>query len=329
MTSRAPASPVHQRARAGSAQLLALFGCVLLAGLLAIPTWTADAADARPFRSGGPFNTPIAKAPRIDPASKAMVSRATRSGTIYSNLVAFGIPIYTARASTPRVQVSCQMEGAWGKCPLSRVPMPIPAHAEPNVGEDGVLTVIDPTTKTVGEYWQARRTASGWEASWGAVNSLSGTGWGGASTGAGASRLAGVIRVSEIRQRSIPHALVLQTDNVCVKNYRAPALKTDGLSKRSDCIPEGARVQLDPALNLSKIPGLSPAERTIARALQVYGGYVIDRGGAPMSVSFERAGDATGSSPGSVYAAAGLSWDYYGLSKVPWQRLRVLKTWNG
>ncbi len=119
--------------------------------------------------------------------------------------------------------------------------------------------------------------------------------------------MAGVIRVSEIKQRSIPHALVLQTDNVCAKIFRAPALKTDGLSQRSDCIPEGARVQLDPALDLSKIAGLSPAERTVARALQVYGGYVIDRGDAPVSVSFERAVDATGSSPGSVYAAAGLT----------------------
>ena len=81
---------------------------------------------------------------------------------------------------------------------------------------------------------------------------------------------------------------------------RAPALKTDGNSSRSDCLPAGARLQLDPAIDLRKIKGLSPAERTVARAMQRYGGYVIDRGGAPLSVSFERAPDASADSPGAA-----------------------------
>jgi hypothetical protein len=80
---------------------------------------------------------------------------------------------------------------------------------------------------------------------------------------------------------------------------------------------------------VSKIPGMSKAERTVARALQRYGAYVVDRGGAPLSVSFERAPDATATYPGSVYTALGSGWDYYGMSRIPWSRLRVLKTWQG
>ena len=298
--------------------------------LLGLPVLAPIANGAtRPFAATSPFNIRIKAAPALDSNSAAMIARAARRDALYANLYAYGIPIYTAGASTPRYRVTCAMEGQWGNCPLSQRPMPIPVGAKPSTGSDGVLTVIDPSTNTVGEYWQAVKTGGTWKASWGAVNSLTGSGWGGGSTGAGASRLAGVIRVSEIERGVIDHALVLQSDNMCTGVVRPPALKTDGTSARSDCIPAGSRLQLNPSVNLSAIKGLTPAERTVARALQTYGGYLIDRGGASLSVSFERAPDAGSNSTGSVYSRAGLSWDYFGMSRVPWERLRVLKTWQG
>ena len=315
--------------RVGTASPL---GLVLLAATLttvSLPATPAAAATTRPFAADSPFNVPIKTAPRLDPKSAAMVARVSRERQAYANLYAYAIPIYTATSSTPRFSISCAMEGQWGRCPLSSEPMPIPDQARPSSGTDGAIVVIEPSSNTVGEYWQAARTGAGWTASWGAVNPLSGSGWGGSATGAGASRLAGVVRVSEIRSGLIEHALVLQSDNVCTGVVRAPALKTDGNSSRSDCLPAGARLQLDPAIDLRKIKGLSPAERTVARAMQRYGGYVIDRGGAPLSVSFERAPDARADSPGATYAAAGLRWDYYGLPRIPWSRLRVLRTWQG
>jgi hypothetical protein len=257
-----------------------------------------------------------------------MTAEVARSGRMYANLVAFGIPVYTAKVTTPRYRVGCDMEGIWGPCPLSRRPMPIPRRAEPNSGDDGVLTVVDPATGAVGEYWRARRSGNGWSASFGAVNSLTGSGWGGSSTGAGASRLAGVVRVREIERGVIPHALVLQSAHACAVKFRPPARKTDGTSTRSDCIPEGARLQLDPKLDLSALR-LTRAERAVARAMQVYGGYLIDRSGTSLSVSFERARDASVSSPGSAYLASGLRWDYDALDGVPWRRLRVLERWQG
>jgi hypothetical protein len=221
------------------------------------------------------------------------------------------------------------MDPAWGPCPLSREPQPIPDGARPSSGTDGALVVLQPASGTASEYWRAVHTGSTWSASWGAVNSLSGSGWGGGSTGAGASRLAGVVRVSEIEAGVINHALVLQSDNVCASVVRAPALKTDGDSNRSDCIPAGARLQLDPAVDLTRLSGLTPGERAVARALQVYGAYLIDRGGASLSVSFELAPDASAGSPGSTYVRSGFGWDYYGMPHIPWHRLRVLRTWNG
>jgi hypothetical protein len=326
-TALRPRSQPARRPRVAHRLVGTAVASLLLFGLPALSPLATGAT--RPFAATSPFNVRIKSRPALDPNSAAMVARAARRDTIYANHYAFGIPIYTASSTTPRYRVTCAMEGQWGSCPLSQRPMPIPVGAKPSTGSDGVLAVIDPQTNTVGEYWQAAKTGSTWKASWGAVNSLTGSGWGGGSTGAGASRLAGVIRVSEISRGVIDHALVLQSDNVCTDVVRPPALKTDGTSTRFDCIPEGSRLQLDPSINLSTIKGLTSAERTVARALQTYGGYLIDRGGASLSVSFERAADAGQNSTGSVYKKAGLGWDYYGMSRVPWERLRVLKTWQG
>jgi hypothetical protein len=317
------------RCRPGLIRLGGVLAATTLLAVSAAGAPTAAAAATRPFAAGSPFNVLIRTAPQLDPASAAMVARASRDRQAYANLYEYGIPISSATSTTPRYSIACAMEGAWGHCPLSDRPMPIPTGARPSTGTDAAMVVMEPAKGSIGEYWRAARRGTGWTASWGAVNSLSGSGWGGASTGAGASRLGGVVRVAEIRAGVIDHALVLQTDNACARVYRAPAIKTDGDSTRADCLPEGARLQLNPAIDVARIAGITPAERTIARALQRYGAYVIDRGGAPLSISFERAPDATSSSPGSAYRAAGLRWDYDGLPHIPWSRLRVLKTWQG
>ncbi|MCJ8505911.1 hypothetical protein MRU69_13780 [Kocuria flava] len=285
-------------------------------------------SEEKPFAGTSPFNVPIPEQPALDPNSAAMVAQASRSARVYANLYEFGIPVHSAPVGTPRHDVSCT--APWGTCPFQDRSVAIPSHAAPNSGSDGAMVVMDATTNTVSEFWQARRSADGrWTTTWGAINSLSGSGWGGNSTGSGASRLGGVIRVDEIGSGVIDHALVVQSDNVCQGVHRAPALKTDGTSTRSDCLPEGARLQLDPGLDVTAISGITPGEVAVARAMQVYGAYVVDQGGAALSMSFELAPDATPTSPGAVYEAAGLRWDYYGMSKVPWNRLRVLATWQG
>ena len=287
----------------------------------------ATTTVTRPFADSSPFNTPVAAAPAIDPNSAAMVARAARAGLGYANLVEFGIPVYEATSSTPRQSVRCTITD-WGPCPFAGSPRPIPTQARPSAGSDGAMVVVDRTAGTIDEYWQAAPASTGWTTSWGAINPLSGSGWGGGSTGAGASRLAGVVRVAEIQAGVIPHALVVQTDTVCATTFRSPALKTDGDSTRSDCMPEGARLQLNPAIDVAAIPGITPGEVAVARALQVYGAYLIDRAGTSLAVSFEVAPDAGANNPGAVYTQAGFGWDYYGMPHIPWQQLRVLRAWN-
>lgn len=178
------------------------------------------------------------------------------------------------------------------------------------------------TAGKVYEFWQARRSAGRWVATWGAVNNLGGTPLGGA-TGAGIPLLSGLVRLSDVRQGQIDHALTFSSANACAGRYGYPAVKTDGLSRQADCIPEGARVQLDPSV-VARLPGLTKAERMVALALQKYGAYGRDRGGARMAIIFE---DPAGKP--DPYQAAGLRWDYQRLSHIPWSKLRMLRTWNG
>ena len=250
---------------------------------------------SQPFAEDSPFRTPIPADPEIDPNSAAMIRGVDWDGSAYVSTIEYGIPIYTAAEHTPRYSVPCLIT-EWGPCPFDGLQVPIPDDAQPQYGSDGAMVVIDPDHRKIYEFWRADHDNDSWTTQFGAVNDLDGSGWGGASTGSGASRLAGVVRVAEIAQGSIPHALAMQTDNVCADVFRAPALKTDGRSTRPDCLPEGARLQLDPDLDLDSL-GLSEAERLMAEALQRYGAFIMDVSGSPLSIAFERDNTAA---PGTV-----------------------------
>jgi hypothetical protein len=251
-----------------------------------------------------------------------MIASVQRDRAIHANLVEFGIPIYQVNADVPGQPVACTGD-EWGGCPFNGVSVPIPHDAAPNSGSDGAMVTVDEGSSKIFEFWRAAKHGDQWSADWGAVNSLTGSGWGGSSTGSGASRLAGVVRVEEIRAGEIPHALALQTNNACT-TFRPPAIKTDGKSTGADCIPEGARLQLDPVVDLSTL-GLSKGALAVATAMQRYGGYIVDVGGAPLSVSFERDTSAPPNKPGKVYEDAGFRWDYDAMDLVPWDMLRVLR----
>jgi hypothetical protein len=178
--------------------------------------------------------------------------------------------------------------------------------------------------------YQPYRQGSGtWEAKWGEVTSLSGSGIStGGGNGSGVSHLAGVVEVAEMQDGEINHALVFSTRYACNGEYRYPARKTDGDSTHSNCIPQGARIQLDPAIDVDRL-NASEATKIVARALQQYGAYAVDNGGAPIAFYFEVADDATSiQSPGSVYENLGWDRDYPQLNGVPWDRLRVLASWD-
>ena len=151
--------------RVGTASPLGL----LLAALatVSLPATPAAAATTRPFAASSPFNVPIKTAPRLDPASAAMVARVAGSARPMRTSTRTASRS-TARPRRPRATRSrARWRVQWGHCPLVGPPMPIPDHAKPSTGTDGAMVVIEPNG-SIGEYWQAARTGTGWTASWGA-----------------------------------------------------------------------------------------------------------------------------------------------------------------
>lgn len=276
-------------------------------------------ASGRPFAATSAWNTPIGASPSVDPGSAAMVANLAGSGYATAQAYDDTPPIYDADAGTPRYDLVCTQP--WGPCPLgSQVPLPAGATASP--GYDANMLVVDWSSRRVYEFWQYRNDRR--TVSWGAVNSIDGDGRTGA-VGAGVSRLAGLIRPHEIRAGVIDHALVGPTGNSCT-THRYPATKSDGWSTAAGCIPEGARVQLDPAVDCQALP--APAwEKIVCRALQTHGWYNIDNGGTRGAPGFGIQFENPAGEP-DPYPAAGLAWDYMHTTALPLHRLRVLAAWN-
>lgn len=300
------------------AMVLAL---VAVSGGVSCSSPSAVETLANPFEASSPWRQEIPSDAPVDPNSAAMIAGVQAERALHANLINYGIPIYVANADTPTHSVSCTRVD-YGICPFAGWPVAIPDGAEPNSGSDGVLVSVEKDTGVIFEFWRAVHDGDKWRTEFAAVNSLHGSGWGGAATGSGASRLAGVVRVDEIAAGEIPHALALQSNNAC-PTFRPPALKSDGTSSRSDCIPEGARLQLDPSLDLNAL-NLKPGPLAVARAMQRYGGYLMDVADAALSVSFELDRTKPGEL-GETYSKAGFRWDYDAMENVPWEKLRVLR----
>lgn len=306
--SRTPTRPGHDPAPGGYATATTRAGRLPL-----------TAAGGRPFADSSAWNTPIPAHPRLAADSRAAVARLSRH--VVANLYAYGTPVYAVTGPAARQNVTCTEN--WGPCRLTNVPMP--AGARPAPGDDGAMVVIDTDRRIVYDFWRARRTGTGWQAAWGTANPLYGAGnEDGGAVGAGFSGLAGLVRRFEIRQGHIDHALHFSSDASCAARFAYPATKTDGTSQAGSCVPEGARVQLDPSIDVDAIPGITRAEKIVARALQKYGAYDRDSGSAPMAFGFENPAGRM-----NPYPAAGLPHDYAAFPHIPWNRLRVLASWNG
>jgi hypothetical protein len=98
-----------------------------------------------------------------------------------------------------------------------------------------------------------------------------------------------------------------------------PATESDGRSRSDDAIPEGARLQMDPDLNLDQFE-MKPYERIITEALQKYGAFVGDISG---SVELEVINPI--SYPENPYPEGWFDSRWTLLTNIPWEHMRVLE----
>ena len=277
--------------------------------------------------------------PVIDAASAAMVARLA-VGIHNTSTVQYAIGVYYATdAGTTRVDRTGV--GAWA------VGVPVNPAWVPPPGSDGSIAVVDQEQDRQWCLWQYNPATlsfagGGWaDPSSDVVTTVAGT-----ATGANFAFGAGLIRCAELEAGRINHALVFATDVAdnglatpgygSPSLYRFPATRTDAQNLRgvsSGRVPEGARVQLDPAVDLSTVP--AGYQRTIAAALQEYGAFCVDNGGISLNVYTElhpwirRSPTAEYEPVAERARLQGVVTDYADLSGIPWDRLRVLASWNG
>jgi hypothetical protein len=292
---------------------------------VSVTTPRLDGAFPRMYGASSFWNQPIPDNPKLDPGSAAMVSKAIVPFIAASNFVAgsneWGKPLAYASPNSAVYAIGCTHYDC-----ATRVSFRIPPYAVPSSGTDHHLVVIDPASNSELDMWLASHNpvTDTWSA--GDRYLTDPAGWGaickkgqrcGAAVAAGFAAFGGVVRPEEIAQGHIDHALFL-TSPYTRKDYVAcPATHTDATIGDPAAIPEGARVQLDPAINVDEQPWPRWL-KILARALQVYGAYIGDTGQS-LSLSAE----ATLDRGYDAWALAGVP-PLASLSHLPWDHMRVL-----
>jgi hypothetical protein len=247
----------------------------------------------RPFSADSPWNQRIPDDAAVLAESDELVADLATSSQwpgFTLNIDTWGIPMFEADETTPLRMVTLTDVVGHG----FDAPMPIPLDAEPDSEGDHHLCVVDRGSNLTWDLWNASHDGNEWTAGVGANIELDGTGvrppkdgnqaWQ-ESHGAracGFPLVAGLIRVEEIQSGRIDHALALAYPHIRSHYYTPPASTAQGTTNEAlpdRGMPCGMRVQLDPDIDIDSLD-LTPAGTIIARALQEYGAFIADYGGA-------------------------------------------------
>jgi hypothetical protein len=321
----------------------AALACILVVlALLLWAPWQSSGAPFRFFAANSFWNKRLPSSAPVDPTSTALVShllgevrQEQRIGDGPNiNTTAFSVPIYTVTRSQPHVRVYLDTPNPALARAFSAVPLPPKVH--PANGTDGVAVIWQPSTDKMWEFWQLHAEANGWHARWGGAMAhvqhsdglYTAKSWPGAQSfwGVSASSLpqvGGLMLLSDLAHLRIDHALALAIPDPRAGVYSLPAARTDGQSKDPASLPEGARLRLDPTLNLKALH-LPAVTLAMARAAQRYG--IIVRDTSPVITFYAQDPTPPGLEP--YFGADGI---FRGLNprqltaKFPWSHLKVLK----
>lgn len=292
---------------------------------------------------GNPFLLDVSGAP-VDPASADQMATlrsqlAANHGLAIINTSEFTVSYAVAPPGTPTYRVGfedCQRKG-YRPAGLYDGPryfeeVPIPAGALPAQGTDKHLAIWSPHTRRLWEFWVMKRGADrSWTACWGGrIDDPSRSGGAfpvpyGASA-SGLSAVGTMITVDEARRGRIEHAVGLHLTAIAVPGRTlAPATRSDGTDASPAAIPMGARLRLDPQLDVATLP-ITPLAKAVARAAQRYGFIVTETSGR-VSLPIEtgpRGGPGDASANPWTEVLGDLP-DYLQLKGFPWDAVRVVQ----
>ncbi len=283
---------------------------------------------------------PIPKAVVLDANSKAYVAeflrqKATYYGTVSLGAYSYASPVYVvpSSAATKAVYVwDCQNRG-YDFAELSKQwsQVPIPDHARPSLGTDGEMTIYQPSSNTIWEFWRLKKSDGRWQACWGGRMTNSSTSNGiwphpYGTTATGLPFLGGQVTAEELERGEIRHVIGISlVDLEEASVFSWPANRSDGLNpnKAPNRIPLGTRFRLDPAVNVNALT-MSPAAKVIARAAQKYGFVVWDKSGA-IGIRAQNAHSYTAQGLPDPYPPLFQGKEAWAvLAGFPWHRLQFL-----
>jgi hypothetical protein len=259
----------------------------------------------------------------------------TYYGTVAINTVSYSSPVYVVGPEVARVRVTewdCQKKG-WSDPSLAQQwqAVPIPAYAQPAVGNDAEMTIYQPSTDTVWEFWKARKVNGQWQGCWGGRlrdASFSDGRWPlyYGTTATGLPFLGGQVTAEELRRGDIRHAIGISLVDVESANiFSWPAKRSDGNNPTNapNRISEGSRFRLDPAVNVDALP-MHPMGKIIAKAAQKYGFVVWDKAGAISLRAQNALTYTTTGQPNPYPGIFGGTPTYSILQGFPWDKLQFL-----
>lgn len=240
----------------------------------------APSTSAKYFTATGSlWNTPIAANPTLDPNSAGFCAQLANSGfgtQLNQNL--FTVNVAYADATTPRVTVT--NPDNW-----TLTGVPLTPDSRGTSDSDSQLVVVDAQQGKIWQFFGAANVYATHTAAAVGVFDISQHGWwdpsiapGGPWTGrsSNASYMAGLILPEELNAGVIPHAIAVGLDAGIMGTIPwLPAKTTDGTVPGG--VPNGARLQLDPNLDLTPF-NLGAHARIVAVALQKYGAFIVERG---------------------------------------------------
>jgi hypothetical protein len=289
-----------------------------------------------PFSATSFWNAALSASAPLDPNSAAYVNQLGAQVQQYGtwvNTYSYSVPVYVVGPGQPTQHVALDVSAPDLQAELNAVP--IPAGAQAASGTDEEMTVWQPSTDKLWEFWKMQLESDGWHARWGGEMDSVSTNpgyfthsgitndWGASATSL--PLLGGLVTQADLQRGYINHALAIslvQTEQSC---WSWPAQRTDGVTAATPGttpIPEGTRFRLDPAINVTSL-NLPPLTRMLAQAAQTYGIVVRDKGSA---VAF--LGQDPNSIPGSNPWPAEFENTYASvvLASFPWSHLEALQT---
>ena len=283
--------------RAGGWKPTAALGVLALS--VAVASSAVVALDAGPARAGTPvpgapacpifpsdniWNTDISSLPVDVHSAQWLASMDSSSTFLHPDFGPsgdptnpYGIPYTVVPPSQPFVNVTFQYasESDPGPYPLGAG---TPIEGGQNSTGDRHAIMVDPTTCTLYELYDAQYSAGGSTAGSGAIwnlrsNALRPAGWTSADA-AGLPILPGLLRYDEVESGQITHAIRMTAETTDT-SYLWPARHEAGTRSDPDLPPMGARFRLKPSFDIS---GYSPQAQVVLRAMQHYGLILADNG---------------------------------------------------